>query len=94
MLQRHNNLHQSNQNYDDWVIGESPLAKKIVVNFAPAIQPMKEKGHPVPKNATGQDHGLSWHLHGKCKADCVQKADHVPSSALRGLLLLLTVAVV
>ena len=69
----------SNRNQDDRVVGEVPLAKKIRArgNFAPVIQEMKAKGKPVPKNATGGDHCLSWHLRGKCKTDCVRIADHV-----------------
>ena len=66
-------------NRDDRVIGESPLAKKIRLqgNFSPVIQEMKAKGKPIPKNANGGDHCLSWHLCGKCKTDCVRKADHI-----------------
>ena len=73
----------NNQNWDDRVVGEVPLAKKICNggNFAPLIQVMKDNGHPVPRNAAGKDHCLLWHLRRKCKADCVQKADHVLSSA-------------
>ena len=73
----------SNRNRDDRVVGDAPLAKKVRLGgtFAPIIQVMKDKDKPVPKNASGGDHCLSWHLLGKCKAHCVRKADHVPSSA-------------
>ena len=69
----------SNRNRDDRVVGEAPLAKKIRLrgNFAPIIQEMKGKGRPVPKNASGGDHCLSLHLRGKCKSDCLRKADHI-----------------
>jgi len=79
----------NNRNRDSRVIGEAPLAKKIRDrgNFAPVIQEMKAKGKPVPKNANGGDHCLSWHLRGKCKTDCVRKADHIAydSAALEPL---------
>jgi len=76
-------LDVNNRNRDTRVVGEALLAKNIQTQgtFASVILAMKEKGKPVPKNAAGQDHCLSWNLRGKFKADCVQKADHVPSSA-------------
>ena len=69
----------NNRNRDSRVVGEAPLAKKIRDrgNFAPVIQEMKSKGKPIPQNANGGDHCLSWHLRGKCKTDCVRKADHI-----------------
>ena len=72
----------NNRNQDDRVVGQAPLAVKIRAkgNFAPIIQAMRAKGKPVPTNADGGDHCLSWHLRGKCKTDCIRLADHVPSS--------------
>ena len=74
----------NNWNWDDCVVGEAPSAKKVCVggNFAPTIQVMKNKGHPVPRNAVREDHCSLWYLGEKCKADCVQKTDHVPSFAV------------
>ena len=40
---------------------------------------MKDKGHPVPRNAASEDHCLLWYLRGECKADCMRNADHIPS---------------
>ena len=73
----------NNRNRDDRVVGDAPLAKKIRLagNFAPIIQAMKDKGKPIPKNAAGMVHCLSWHLRGKCKSDCPRLADHVPASS-------------
>jgi len=73
----------SNCNRDDRVDGETPLAKKIRIagNFASVIQTMKEKGKSVPRNASGGNHCLLWHLQRKCKTVYVRKADHVASSA-------------
>ena len=63
--------------YDPRIIGKTQLAKKIRgCKFTDLIGDMNTKGHPVPTNAAGEPHCLSWHLREKYKIDYYWKADH------------------
>ena len=60
------------------VVGDLSLAKKIpLCKFINVCKVLVKKGHPFPLNSIGEPHCFSWHLWGKCKTNCHQKANHI-----------------